>query len=208
MSDDGDAFGEYQDQDWSLDMPTGDSFDPSAMAQPSPAPPMLPAPARMPTPMPRGSSVAPYAGAAPMMPPPRPYGEAFAPAPGEGHNMGMQLIVLGLGTAGGAYLAHQQRGSVTFGSLAGSFAAGAAVNLYRAWTHWRLGTPHGDREAAISGTYGVIAAGLGGFFWWKFVLEPGKSSRRALPNPDDDEDEDDEPLARSGRACAIRKATP
>lgn len=217
MSDD--AFGEFGEfNDWPADMPTGDSFDPSAMASPpqaasAPSPPLLPPAAHHAPPPPpqRGAPVAPYAGPPPMLQPMGPYGATpFAPAPGEGHNLGVQLIVLGLGTAGGALLAHQQRGSVTMGSIAGSFAAGAAVNLFRAWSHWRQGTPDGDREAAISGTYGVIAGGLAGFFWWKFVASETRPSRAAVPNPDDgdeDEDEDnDEPP--SGRACAIRKATP
>lgn len=75
--------------------------------------------------------------------------------------LGFGLIASSLGAVAGLRI-----GGV-YGGVAGTLFAGSAVNLYRAAIHGSRRTPEGDREAAISATYGLIAAGLGGYISYK-----------------------------------------
>ena len=77
------------------------------------------------------------------------------------HMLGFGLIASSLGAVAGLRI-----GGV-YGGVAGTLFAGSAVNLYRAAMHASRGTPEGNREAIVSGTYSLIAAGLGGYISYK-----------------------------------------
>lgn len=77
------------------------------------------------------------------------------------HMLGFGLIASSLGAVAGLRI-----GGV-YGGVAGTLFAGSAVNMYRAALHASRRTPDGDREAIISGTYSLIAAGLGGYISYK-----------------------------------------
>lgn len=53
-----------------------------------------------------------------------------------------------------------------YGAVAGSLFAGSAVNAYRASIYAARGDEFGRKEAVLSGTYAVLAAGLGGAVLW------------------------------------------
>jgi hypothetical protein len=86
-----------------------------------------------------------------------------------GHLLGVSTVLVGVGSMLGIRIGG------LYGGVAGALFGGAAVNAYRAVTHALAGTEPGDREARISGTYAVVAAGLGGYVAYK---TPG----RAKPN--------------------------
>ena len=56
-----------------------------------------------------------------------------------------------------------------YGAIAGSLFGGAGLNAMRAIKHAMAGTPEGDREALVSGTYTVVAASLGGYLTWQGI---------------------------------------
>lgn len=178
-----------------------------------PPPPPPPAPAFVPerrpvqvaAPREEGSPIAPFAGTAPLAPAPSSFG---APVVSDSHAAGLSLLLVTAGTVAGTLVARHQGGSMGFGGLAGSTFGGALANFLRAWSHWRIGSPQGDREAAISGLYGVAAAVIGGVVWWQLVMGEGT---RATANPDDEDDdeheEEHEPEP-APRGCSIRRAGP
>jgi hypothetical protein len=75
--------------------------------------------------------------------------------------LGFGLIASSLGALAGLRI-----GGV-YGGVAGTLFAGSTVNLYRAVIHAARKTPEGHREAIISGTYSLLAAGLGGYIAYK-----------------------------------------
>lgn len=79
-----------------------------------------------------------------------------------GHMLGFSTIATGLGMLLGVRLGGG------YGAVAGSLFAGSAVNAYRAAIYGKQGTAAGRKEAVISGTYAVIAAGIGGYVLYKF----------------------------------------
>jgi len=100
-----------------------------------------------------------------------------------GHFLGMSTLVVGIAALVGA------KYGGWYGGLAGSLFGGGAVNGYRAVTQVMEGTPDGDREATISGTYAVLAAGLAGYVLYrsskggeaKITGEPSRATRRNAP---------------------------
>lgn len=166
--------------------------------EPQHVPPPVHAPAM------RSLAAAESAAPMPPAPPPQlvvpqPFPPTVAPAmtveaQTRGHMLGVTTIASGLGMLLGVRLGGG------YGAVAGSLFAGAVVNAYRAATYARRGGPSGKREAAISGTYAVIAAGLGGYVIYKF--RPGMAPRTATPN-----EREDGPscLTRNeARSCGIR----
>lgn len=163
--------------------PVGYDFGPSAAAGP---PPMMMPPM-----------------AAPQMPdigPPPMHNGVLGQEPKPPHNLGISLIMVALGAAGGAYYGG------AYGALAGGLFGGAAVNAYRAFGAVQVGAPETDREAAVSGTYAVGAGVLGAVLWAKMVqprkaMTPNKKSGRDGPIDFDDyiSNRDD---------CDIRKVGP
>lgn len=95
-----------------------------------------------------------------------------------GHMLGFTTLASGLGMLLGVRLGGG------YGAVAGSLFAGAAVNAYRAAIYVRQGTSEAKKEAAISGTYALLAAGVGGYVLYKF--RPGAASKTATANPRDD----------------------
>lgn len=95
-----------------------------------------------------------------------------------GHMLGFTTLASGLGMLLGVRLGGG------YGAVAGSLFAGAAVNAYRAAVYVRQGTREAKKEAAISGTYALLAAGVGGYVLYKF--RPGTTSKIATANPRDD----------------------
>lgn len=95
-----------------------------------------------------------------------------------GHMLGFTTLASGLGMLLGVRLGGG------YGAVAGSLFAGAAVNAYRAALYVREGTQQGKKEAAISGTYALLAAGVGGYVLYKF--RPGMSPKAAISNPRED----------------------
>ena len=90
--------------------------------------------------------------------------QAAAPNPDvteRAHMLGFGLIASSLGALAGLRI-----GGV-YGGVAGTLFAGSTVNLYRAVIHASRKTPEGHREAIISGTYSLLAVGLGGYIAYK-----------------------------------------
>lgn len=109
------------------------------------------------SPMPQ--AVAPMATARPVVA--APAAELNPDVTERAHMLGFGLIASSLGAVAGLRI-----GGV-YGGVAGTLFAGSAVNMYRAALHAARRTPEGDREAIVSGTYSLIAAGLGGYISFK-----------------------------------------
>lgn len=103
-----------------------------------------------------------------------------------GHLLGFSTLAVSLGAIVGT------RYGGMYGGAAGALVGGAVVNVYRAIRFAMEGTPAADREAIVSGTYALAAAGFGGAVIWKV-----DRTRRARPNP---------PAAagNGGRNCGFR----
>lgn len=133
------------------------------------------------------------------LPVPQPFPQTVAPSitietETRGHMLGVTTLASGLGMLLGVRLGGG------YGAVAGSLFAGAAVNAFRAATFVKRGGPQAKREAAISGTYALLAAGLGGYVVYKF--RPGMEPRAATPNQRED---GPSCLTRNeARSCGIR----
>jgi len=106
-----------------------------------------------------------------------------------GHLLGFATVATGLGAVLGIRLGG------TYGGIAGTLFAGSATNAYRAVLHGMQGTNEGRREALISGTWSVIAAGAAGY-----ILYATRS--KMTPNRDAS---DEQCTTKNGRrSCGIR----
>jgi len=85
----------------------------------------------------------------------------FQDEPFGAHLLGLSTLLVGAGSLAGLRFGGLQ------GASAGALFGGAAVNLYRAIAFSMKGTPADDREAVVSGTYAVAAAGLAGYILWR-----------------------------------------
>jgi len=108
-----------------------------------------------------------------------------------GHMLGMSTIVVGLAT-----LIGYRYGGV-WGGLAGSFFGGSALNGYRAAAYAWEGNQQSDHEAIVSGTYALLAAGIGGYIAYRTHTSSGAPVR---VNPSERE----ESRENSRRSCGIR----
>ncbi len=118
----------------------------------------------------------------------------------QAHTLGLSVLALAVGLTVGA-----KQGGLP-GAFAGSLFAGAAVNAFRAFSHYKQGTPAGDKEGRISVTYGALALGSGGALWWKYVAKRDKLA--ANPDGPDDDDLELLPTDRGGGGCGIRPVGP
>lgn len=167
---------------------------PAELGPPSPRSPQMPL--QMPPQMP------PVQWADPMtMPqgmPPQAGTGFFSPNVVE-HHLGASMLTAVLGAAAGGYYGG------AWGALAGSLFGGAAVNVATSLSGYTSGKME-TREAVVSGTYGVVAAGIGTAVWHYMV-----SSKRMTPNVPKKKNkvprDFDEYLANDD-ACAIRKVGP
>lgn len=75
----------------------------------------------------------------------------------ETHMLGISTVSVAVGTVVGT------RFGGLYGAVAGGLFGGAAVNMIRAGRLALKGQPASDKEALLSATYGIIAAGLGGW---------------------------------------------
>lgn len=116
------------------------------------------------------------------------------------HTLGLSVI----GVAIGATLGVKYGG--LYGGIAGSLFAGAVVNAYRAFSHYKEGTEEDDAEAKVSGTYAVGAAAIGAVLWTKLASQSATYER----NFDYEDDDDDEPERVTGNPadCDIRPVGP
>lgn len=139
----------------------------------------------------------------PMGPPPMPpgapyYGQAVGQAPPmpvptkSSKGLAATLVALGVGVAAGAKMGGWA------GAGAGLLLAGGTVNAVRASRAYLQGTPGGDREGAITATYGLVGLGAGAAVAYKYVYEPHQAMQ---PNPGELVDEDDP-------SCDIRPVGP
>lgn len=128
----------------------------------------------------------------PRRPPPLPtHAQAVGAAePTPSSHLGLSLLALAMGIGIGA-----KRGGLA-GAAGGALIAGAAVNGYQAFSSYRLGTPAGDKEGAVSALYALVGAVGGGWLWMKYV----RGKERFTENPDPTED------AWSSGRCGIRRA--
>jgi hypothetical protein len=78
----------------------------------------------------------------------------------QAHMLGVSTVVVATSTIIGT------RFGGLYGAVAGSLFGGAGLNAMRAIRYAMEGTTEGDREALVSGTYTVVAAGLGGYLTW------------------------------------------
>jgi hypothetical protein len=78
----------------------------------------------------------------------------------QAHMLGVSTVVVATATIIGT------RFGGLYGAVAGSLFGGAGLNALRAIRHAMNGTPEGDKEALVSGTYTVVAAGMGGYLTW------------------------------------------
>jgi len=108
-----------------------------------------------------------------------------APAPAvaleNGHTLGLTVLLVGIGSAAGLTYGG------LFGGVAGGLAGGSMVNLWRAYRHVVRGTPEDDREATISGTYGVLGGAVSLYLFYK---------ARSLSAPNEPKASMDEGLSR------------
>lgn len=82
--------------------------------------------------------------------------------------LGLSLLVVGVGVAIGAKYAG------LFGGIAGGLYGGASINAMRAVKNLTDGQPESDREAAISGTYAVLGAGVATYVLYQTRAEKKK----------------------------------
>ena len=94
-----------------------------------------------------------------------------------GHLLGVSTVLVGIGSLLGV------RFGGLYGGVAGALFGGAAVNAYRAVSHAFHGTSESRKEALVSGTYALVAGGLGGYVAWKVDRKKAtKNPRRATRN--------------------------
>jgi hypothetical protein len=106
------------------------------------------------------------------------------PVPVEnGHTLGLALLMSGVGSLVGLHYAG------LYGGAAGVLYGGATVNAVRAGRNLLAGTPEADHEAAVSGTYAVLCAGLASWILWKTL--PQRKARHAVKNPATEPEEDE-----------------
>jgi hypothetical protein len=116
------------------------------------------------------------------------------------HTLGLSVISVAVGATLGV-----KYGGL-YGGIAGSLFAGAVVNAYRAFSHYKEGTEEDDAEAKVSGTYAVGAAAIGAVLWTKLA---SKSAAYERNYDDDDDDDDDEPKRVAANPdCDIRPVGP
>lgn len=103
------------------------------------------------------------------------YGPAMGddrPVPVEnGHTLGLALLMSGVGSLVGLHYGG------LYGGAAGVLYGGATVNAVRAGRNLLAGTPEADHEAAVSGTYAVLCAGLASWILWRTL--PQRKTRHA-----------------------------
>lgn len=111
-----------------------------------------------------------------------------------GNMLGFATVAAGVGAVAGT------RFGGLYGGIAGTLFAGAATNAYRAFMHYRSGTEAGRNEAMVSGTWSIVAAGLGGYLL--YMTKGKRASTEMTPN----KQEPEEPcLTKNGRrSCGIR----
>jgi hypothetical protein len=115
-----------------------------------------------------------YAGYGPAM-------GADPPVPLEnGHTLGLALLLSGVGSLVGLHYGG------LYGGAAGVLYGGATVNAVRAGRNLLAGTPEADHEAAVSGTYAVLCAGLASWILWRTL--PQRKLRHAVRNPEPDDE--------------------
>jgi hypothetical protein len=88
----------------------------------------------------------------------------------QAHMLGISTVIVATSTVIGT------RFGGLYGAVAGSLFGGSALNALRAIKFAMEGTPEGDKEALVSGTYTVVAASLGGYLTYM-----GYKARRAKP---------------------------
>lgn len=110
-----------------------------------------------------------------------------------GHMLGFSTLAAGTGALIGL------RFGGIYGFVSGSLFAGAAVNGLRAVLQGLQKTPAGKREAIVSGTYALAAAGFGGYLI--YLMKKESAMKKATPNRSDD-DSCASPNGR--RSCGIR----
>lgn len=114
----------------------------------------------------------------PQVPQPSQIPGLFAAEVGDqGKMLGFSTVVTALGMLIGVRLGGG------YGAVAGSLFAGSAVNAYRASLFARRDGEAAKKEAVLSGTYAVLAAGLGGAVLW--YTREQRSSSALKPNRDD-----------------------
>jgi len=89
-----------------------------------------------------------------------------------GHMLGFSTIAVAMGAVVGT------RYGGMYGGIAGSLFGGSLVNVYRSVRFAIEGNKDADREAIISGTYALVAAGFGGVVLYKL-----DKKGRAKKNP-------------------------
>jgi len=110
-----------------------------------------------------------------------------------GHMLGFSTLAAGTGALIGL------RFGGVYGFVSGTLFAGAAVNGLRAVLQGLQKTPAGKREAIVSGTYALAAAGFGGYLI--YLMKKESAMKKATPNRSDD-DSCASPNGR--RSCGIR----
>jgi chromate transport protein ChrA len=106
--------------------------------------------------------------------------------------LGLSVVAVGIGAAAGT------RYGGVYGGIAGALFAGSALNIYRAFHYYKLGSESDDKEARVSGTYAVVSGILGAVLWTKFGNKP-----QLTPNPKDDCSD-----VRVANPCNIRRVGP
>jgi len=82
----------------------------------------------------------------------------------ESNFLGLSFLAHGVGAAIGTY-----RGGM-FGGVAGMLVGGSALNLARAYTAMKNGTPVDEQEARTIGTYAAVGLGLAAFLVYEQKL--------------------------------------
>lgn len=171
--------------------------DPSIPRSLPPAPPRLPPPAARPAQPPLAAIDAPFGMPANI---PRPvFPQLPALVDSELQTQGKMLGFSTIATALGMLVGVRLGGG--YGAVAGSLFAGSAVNAYRASIYAARGNEAGRKEAVLSGTYAVLAAGLGGAVLWYTRQERAASAMK--PNRDD-KCGPSSLTSNSARSCGIR----
>lgn len=151
-------------------------------------------------------------GAPPPMQPPQwaPPGMGIAPSDlvdvERSNLLGVSIITLLVGAGVG----HHFGGAV--GGIVGFLGAGAAVNTYRAVKGYTQGSPEGDAEARVAGTFAVVGAAAAGgiaYKWWPrhHSARLGVFARNESSEATGDFDESS-PLAPRGTPCSTRRVGP
>jgi len=114
------------------------------------------------------------------------------------HLLGLSVLAVTIGAIVG------MKYGGPYGGVAGTAFAGGAVNGYRALRYFQEGTDESTAEATVSGTYALLAFGMGALVWHKLANPEERPYKANAEEPPADE----LGYASNSGRCGIRPVGP